>query len=71
VIDEVPAVVALVETVATDGELLVTVTVTADAGAVFNAKFENVIRSLPVVTVLGLVMPPTVTVICWNTLGVL
>ena len=70
-IDAVPAVVALVETVATEGELLVTVTVTADAGAVFKAKFENVMRSFPVVTTLGEVMPATVTVICWNTLGVL
>ena len=70
-IDEVPAVVALVETVATDGELLVTVTLTADAGAVFRAKLEKVMRSLPVVTILGEVMPATVTVICWKTLGVL
>ena len=70
-IDEVPAVVALVETVATEGELLVTVTVTADAGAVFKAKLYNFMRSLPVVTLLGVAMPATVTVICWNTLGVL
>ncbi len=71
VIDAVPAVEALVESVATEGALLVIVTLMADAGGVFKAKVENVIRSLPVVTVLAVVIPATVTVICWKTLGVL